>query len=156
MALVLSLFLIWSAFHASVILLIFQPFSSPKMHVFWEFSSSSTAQYGKSRLAYVERWESSHTALTDLLFVLVWLECVADTTAELGNEWSTVGQSSFLCFWLFSWNLYAASKVLICAKSAWKHTKSGTWPFCPPCVGMKIKQKTHRDDNWLCGVLLLE
>lgn len=65
MAQVLSLLLIWSAFHASVILLIFQPFSSLKMHVFWEFSSSSTAQYGKSRWPI---WRAGESHLT-----LPWL-----------------------------------------------------------------------------------
>lgn len=98
---------------------------------------------------------------SDLPFVLVRLECVAVTIAELNSmvqqgEWTKVGKSSFLCSSLFSWASYAASEVLICAESAWKRTKSGTRPFHPPCLGMKIKLKTHKDYNCLFGVLLLE
>lgn len=155
-ALLLSLLLILSAFHTSVIHLIFQPFSSLKMHLFSENSPAhlqhSMANQGDLRAG----GESSHAALTDLPFVLARLECVAGTIAEPEDERSTVGKCSFWCFWLFSWTLYAASEASIWAESAWKHTKSGTWPFCPPCIGMKIKLKIHREYNCFCGVLLLE
>lgn len=98
---------------------------------------------------------------SDLSFVLVRLECVAVTIAELNSmvqqgERSKVGKSSFLYSSLFSWASYAASEVLICAESAWKRTKSGTRSFHPPCLGMKIKLKTHKDYNCLFGVSLLE
>lgn len=70
------------------------------------------------------------------------------------GKWSKQSKNSFLCSFLFSWAVYAASEVLICAELVCKCTKSGTRPFHSPCLGMKIKLKIHKDYN--CCVLLLD
>ena len=149
MALAVSLLLIWAAFHASVILLIFHPFSSPKMHLFSE-NSLAPLQHGivtnQGGL-----WPPKVAAVRMCCSYNRWANSVLQE-----GERSEVGKSSFLCSCLFSWALYAASEVLICGESAWKCTKSGTRPFHPPCLGMKLKLKPHNDCNCLFSVLLLE
>lgn len=135
--------------------------------VFQAFFGSSTAWYGWQIKLVSGHWGvgghvrvlSLHP-LSHLPFVLVCLECVTATTAELTAWYKRVSavnsKSGFLRSCLFSWTSYAASEVLICAESAWKHSESGTRPFHPPYLGIKIRLRNHRDYNCLSGISLLE